>query len=48
MANMKATPTTVSLTAEDRKIIRLLQKELEPKHGKLTTSGVFRVLLRRA
>jgi len=42
----KSYPTSISFTAEDRKIIRLLKTQLEPIHGKLTTSGVIRAALR--
>jgi hypothetical protein len=48
MGNKDAIRTGINLTAEDRKIIGKLKRQLEPEHGKLTATGVIRIALRKA
>lgn len=47
MATKDATRTGINLTAEDRKVLRKLQKQFEPEHGKLTVTGTIRVAIRK-
>jgi hypothetical protein len=41
----KTAVTTISLTAEDKKNLRKVKKQLEPTHGKLTITGVIRAMI---
>jgi acetolactate synthase regulatory subunit len=43
-----STITTINLTAEDRRNIRTLKRQLEPEYGKLTLVAAIRILLRKA
>ena len=48
MIETKAKITTIMLTQVDRQIVRKLQRQFEPEHGKQTLIGVIRIALRKA
>jgi hypothetical protein len=45
---MSEKTTTIALTPADRKLVATLKRKYEPEHGKLSTTGLIRVLLRKA
>jgi hypothetical protein len=46
MKTSGSTRTAINLTASDKQVLRAVKRQLEQKHGKLTTTAVVRLALR--
>ena len=48
MAKQAPSHTSIVLTADDKQVIRRVAKKLQPKYGKIGTTGVIRASIRIA
>lgn len=47
MATENAVRIGINMTPEDRRVLRKVKAQLKPEHGKMTTTAVFRMALRK-